>query len=427
MRMLKSKSILRLMNSYLIDSPQPANLSYLWNFGSLLGMCLILQILTGVFLAMHYTPHVDFAFNSVEHIMRDVNAGYLLRYTHANVASFFFMFVYAHIAKGLFYNSYRTPRVLLWNIGVIIFILMMATAFLGYKHSPKWSKFLLIKRKLTCKYTSNKKHPKNLQNTNINNLVIQKFVKDNNLNPVYCYNNLHLIETRKQLLSDTKGFGGIYLILNNTNLKIYIGSASTDKIYTRFIKHLIYLKGNKMVANAVNKYKLFNFSFLLLELIHEKTNKENKAKLLERENFYLKSMAPSYNILREAGSSLGYKHSEINKLKMKSNYRLERRIIIGNLNKGKIISLETKEKMRSKALIRDRSKFILSEQSILNMKKNSKPVKVINLYHTIFGIYNSITDASKAIGCSVKTIYRALLEHPNVKIIKKRYIVQREI
>ena len=182
-----------------------------------------------------------------------------------------------------------------------------------------------------------------------------------------------------------------------------------------------------MVANAVNKYKLFNFSFLLLELIHEKTNKENKAKLLERENFYLKSMAPSYNILREAGSSLGYKHSEITKLKMKSNYSLERRIRIGNLNKGKIISLETKEKMRSKALIRDRSKFILSEQSILNMKKNSKPVKVINLDHTIFGIYNSITDASKAIGCSVKTIYRALLEHPNVKIIKKRYIVQREI
>ena len=99
---------------------------------SLLGVCLIIQILTGVFLAMHYTPHVDFAFNSVEHIMRDVNAGYLLRYTHANVASFFFMFVYAHIARGLFYSSYRTPRVLVWNIGVIILILMMATAFLGY-------------------------------------------------------------------------------------------------------------------------------------------------------------------------------------------------------------------------------------------------------------------------------------------------------
>ena len=95
MRLLKSHFLLRLLNSYLIDSPQPANISYLWNFGSLLGVCLIIQILTGVFLAMHYTPHVDFAFNSVEHIMRDVNAGYILRYTHANVASFFFIFVYA--------------------------------------------------------------------------------------------------------------------------------------------------------------------------------------------------------------------------------------------------------------------------------------------------------------------------------------------
>ena len=132
MRILKSQSLLRLVNSYLIDSPQPANLSYLWNFGSLLGLCLVIQILTGVFLAMHYTPHVDFAFNSVEHIMRDVNAGYILRYTHANVASFFFIFVYCHIARGLFYSSYRTPRVLAWNIGVIIFILMMGTAFLGY-------------------------------------------------------------------------------------------------------------------------------------------------------------------------------------------------------------------------------------------------------------------------------------------------------
>lgn len=132
MRILKSQSFLRLFNSYMVDSPQPANLSYLWNFGSLLALCLGIQILTGVFLAMHYTPHVDFAFNSVEHIMRDVNAGYILRYTHANVASFFFIFVYCHIARGLFYSSYRAPRTLVWTIGVIIFILMMATAFLGY-------------------------------------------------------------------------------------------------------------------------------------------------------------------------------------------------------------------------------------------------------------------------------------------------------
>lgn len=132
MRLLKGHVILRLLNSYLVDSPQPANISYLWNFGSLLGICLIIQILTGVFLAMHYQPHVDFAFSSVEHIMRDVNAGWALRYTHANVASFFFIFVYLHIARGLYYSSYKSPRVLVWSIGVIILVLMMATGFLGY-------------------------------------------------------------------------------------------------------------------------------------------------------------------------------------------------------------------------------------------------------------------------------------------------------
>jgi ubiquinol-cytochrome c reductase cytochrome b subunit len=132
MRLLKTNVLLRLLNSYIVDSPQPANISYLWNFGSLLGTCLVIQILTGVFLAMHYQPHVDFAFNSVEHIMRDVNSGWILRYTHANVASFFFIFVYAHIARGLYYSSYKSPRILVWSIGVIILILMMAIAFLGY-------------------------------------------------------------------------------------------------------------------------------------------------------------------------------------------------------------------------------------------------------------------------------------------------------
>jgi ubiquinol-cytochrome c reductase cytochrome b subunit len=132
MRILKSHPILSLVNSYTVDSPQPANISYMWNFGSLLGLCLVIQILTGIFLAMHYTPNVDLAFASVEHIMRDVNYGWAVRYAHANTASFFFICVYLHIGRGLYYGSYRSPRTLLWSIGVIIFILMMATAFLGY-------------------------------------------------------------------------------------------------------------------------------------------------------------------------------------------------------------------------------------------------------------------------------------------------------
>lgn len=132
MKLLKSHPLLSLANSYVIDSPQPSNISYMWNFGSLLGACLIIQIITGVTLAMHYTANIDLAFVSVEHIMRDVNYGWLIRYLHANVASFFFLFVYLHVGRGLYYGSYRTPRTLVWSIGVIILILMMATAFLGY-------------------------------------------------------------------------------------------------------------------------------------------------------------------------------------------------------------------------------------------------------------------------------------------------------
>ena len=132
MRILKSNPLLRILNSYLIDAPTPANISYLWNFGSLLGLCLVIQIVTGVTLAMHYTPSVAEAFNSVEHIMRDVNNGWLVRYLHANTASAFFFILYLHIGRGLYYGSYKSPRTLTWIIGTVIVILMMATAFLGY-------------------------------------------------------------------------------------------------------------------------------------------------------------------------------------------------------------------------------------------------------------------------------------------------------
>jgi ubiquinol-cytochrome c reductase cytochrome b subunit len=132
MRILKSNSLLKLVNSYVIDSPTPSNISYLWNFGSLLGFCLVIQIVTGVTLGMHYTPNVLEAFDSVEHIMRDVNNGWLLRYLHSNTASAFFFLVYLHIGRGIYYGSYKAPRTLVWIIGTVIFILMMATAFLGY-------------------------------------------------------------------------------------------------------------------------------------------------------------------------------------------------------------------------------------------------------------------------------------------------------
>ena len=124
--------IFGVVDHFMNDYPTPKNLNYFCNFGSLAGLSLVIMIVTGITLAMSYTPHVDYAFESVERIMRDVNHGWLIRYIHMNGASFFFIVVYIHIFRGLYYGSYKAPRELLWMLGVVIFLLMMATAFMGY-------------------------------------------------------------------------------------------------------------------------------------------------------------------------------------------------------------------------------------------------------------------------------------------------------
>nr|UCU57954.1 cytochrome b [Dicronocephalus adamsi] len=126
----KISPLTKIINNSLIDLPTPSNISAWWNFGSLLGLCLMIQIITGIFLAMHYSAHVDLAFNSVIHICRDVNYGWLLRTLHANGASFFFICIYIHIGRGMYYSSYTLHFT--WMIGVLILFLVMATAFLGY-------------------------------------------------------------------------------------------------------------------------------------------------------------------------------------------------------------------------------------------------------------------------------------------------------
>ncbi|WP_293858707.1 cytochrome b/b6 [uncultured Alsobacter sp.] len=124
--------IVGLIHSSFVVFPNPRNLNYWWTFGGILAFMLVAQIVTGVVLAMHYTPNADLAFLSVEHIMRDVNYGWLIRYLHANGASMFFIAVYVHMFRGFYYGSYKAPREILWILGVIIFLLMMATAFMGY-------------------------------------------------------------------------------------------------------------------------------------------------------------------------------------------------------------------------------------------------------------------------------------------------------
>uniref|UniRef100_A0A1E1FJ45 Cytochrome b n=4 Tax=Pogonichthyinae TaxID=2743731 RepID=A0A1E1FJ45_9TELE len=126
----KTHPLMKIANDALVDLPTPSNISAMWNFGSLLGLCLITQILTGLFLAMHYTSDISTAFSSVTHICRDVNYGWLIRNMHANGASFFFICIYMHIARGLYYGSYLYKET--WNIGVVLLLLVMMTAFVGY-------------------------------------------------------------------------------------------------------------------------------------------------------------------------------------------------------------------------------------------------------------------------------------------------------
>lgn len=252
-------------------------------------------------------------------------------------------------------------------------------------------------------------------NKPLNSTLVSEFLSEKGLNPVICYENLDLEETKQKINAYSKGKSGIYLILNKITLDYYIGSASTNKIYSRYYNHLIGFTGSKIVKLAVRKYNIENFSFILLEEFPEIITKENNKRLLDLEDFYLKSLLPNYNILTEAGNTFGYKHTEIDRIKMKTYYSKERRLQIGNLNRGKTLREETKEKIRKAALNRLPRTF--TEKAISNMKKSYKPLVLYNKDRTVYGEYSSITEASLALNCSIKTIYRAMKSES--KLLKK--------
>lgn len=261
-----------------------------------------------------------------------------------------------------------------------------------------------------------------IKTINTNRLI--EFLKDNELNPVFSYEDLQLDEVRKKILLETRDLSGVYMVLNKVTLDFYIGSASTGKFNSRFYRHLINLNGSKIVKYAVKKYKLTSFAFLILELFPEIVTKENNYKLISLEDLYLKTMLPNYNILTEAGSSFGYKHTEITRLNMSKNYSQARKDKIGNLNKNKSLSPETIEKIRKAALnkkLRLRS-VTLTDESLANMKKKSKPIILYNLDRTVYGEFHSLKEAAKAASCGIKTINRALKTQK--KLLKKRFIVK---
>lgn len=430
MKLLKTHPFLSLVNSYLIDSPSPSNISYLWNYGSLLGVVLVIQIATGVTLAMHYIPHVDLAFISVEHIMRDVNYGWMIRYFHANGAAFFFIFIYIHMAKGLYYGSYKAPRVMLWSIGVIIFLLLIITGFLGYRSSLKWLNLILEFNQINIQMSffspiflfSDSLKPQNSfsKDEELNPSVSDRkelnyWLNKYNIKPVIVFESLHIDETREKIKLETRKKAGIYGIFNLITGDFYIGSAITNRFYSRFYKHLIKGLGNKYIYYSVNKYKLENFAFVILEYFPEEVTRKNNKDLMELETKWLKTYSPSYNILLEAGNSFGYKHSEETKQKMRENYSEERRLWAASINKGKSLSESTKMLLRERGLNRS------DEHKSKVSKTLSKPVILYNLDLSIYKTFPGIFVMAKEFKCDTRTINKAI---KNNSLFKKLWYVK---
>ena len=571
MRLYQKVQVLKLLNQHLGVYPTPMNLNWNWSWGSLSGLLLASQIVTGILLAMHYVGHVDHAFASVQHLMVDVPSGVIIRYAHANGASLFFTVVYLHVLRGLYYSSGTQPREILWISGVIILLLMIITAFIGYCYSQKWifnvliedyTFFLMLETPITnsppmsitlfkkAPHTQlllgelgmggfplidiggtgvgqpvlSSKHwladpyrnggfnglagwcqlwvqslqpgdkdcpylltytgydfeciglgPMNLQgieapipisygNGGLSHLLLQCQIilnsKDGvklSITPVNSYDNVHLKETQYTILKDNKQKSAVYLIYNKINGNSYIGSAISNRINVRFRNHCIhYSGGNKPLTRAIHKYGLDNFSFHILEYFNGFVQKENFNKnhiqLLELESSYLSKYKPIYNILPTAGSSIGLKHTEETKNKMKSNYSDERRELIGNLNKGpasqylvlstgwptpappmsitlfKVIDIggelgkklsDLTKKLQSESKIELFKNENFKAQFLLNVKHTLFPKKKVFLYDpkgVLISEYESVNMVSQVFSCDRKTV-RKYLDNP-IKMFK---------
>jgi group I intron endonuclease len=295
----------------------------------------------------------------------------------------------------------------------------MATAFLGFYFSPRWldisNKDNITNKGNISNYRVNKRlFYKNIlkrgycTTSYLNNPAISKrlqtILNGLGINPVYTYEDLNIEDIRKQILNNTRGLSGIYMIINKTTKDYYIGSASTNRFYARFCNHIIHFTGSKIVKLAIKKYGLKNFAFVVLDLYPNIVTKENNKELLDLEDKYLKLLVPNYNILTEAGFSFGYKHTEIDRQNMNDFYSDVRRKTIGNINTRAKFSPEIIEKMREKAL----TKPHMAEETKEKCISITRPVVLYNFDKTIYGKYSTIIEAANAINCSKKTLEKAL-------------------
>lgn len=248
---------------------------------------------------------------------------------------------------------------------------------------------------------------------------LQEFLKKHNIQPVLIFENLTEPATKKVAYRSLKPFSGIYLIVNLENGKYSVGSAVMGNLYMRFHSHLFAFTGNVRVANAVKKYGLSEFAFIVLEIVPqegESPGTQNSTALLNREDHYIKTLCPEYNIAPLASNTAGWNHTEETKQKMRENYSEERRQQVAEINKGKTLSDETKALIREAALNRKP----MSLETRLKCVTNVRPVTITDLDGTNPQFFPTITLAAEAIGCDVKTIRRAL---QSTGIIKRKYLV----
>ena len=264
--------------------------------------------------------------------MRDVNLGWLIRYIHANGASFFFGCMYIHIGKALYYGSYRKPRVLVWIIGVIILIATMATGFMGKSSSPKLL-YNIYKQKDLVKisgnrlglnvkvwkrnYSTNNESKKEFEKVvlkNKSNKILEDIFNEIGIKPEVWWENIEDNKVKEDMRKELKNKSGIYIIINKISRNYYVGSAHTNNLYTRFHNHLLVnsRQGSIILKRAVKKYGINNFIFGILEYYPYEVTINNNKELLALETSYISLLIPSYNIMLEAGQFFGFKTKEIN-------------------------------------------------------------------------------------------------------------------
>lgn len=311
-----------------------------------------------------------------------VNYGWLIRYCHANGAGFFFIFVYLHMARGIYYGSYRKPRIALWTIGVIIFLLMIITAFMGkLNNSPKskYQKNNLNNKRL---YSTNTKSP-NLKSQDLTNPTDVIYNILGNTKLVFYWENLHKHEIKEDIFNTVKNKSGIYIIINKITHNFYIGSANPNRLYTKFSNHLIHLSGNKQIKKSIQEYGLNNFIFGILEFINIQSNPQLQAKILYKiEISYISLLAPTYNISIEASKSLGLKSTEESRIKLQPYLIKERQELLKKLQKNKLL--------------------------FKNIINNSEKLQLFNLNNIKICEFNNINKAANYLCCSIKIIKRTI-------------------